>query len=97
MILIISYHFNSSVIITKCYAVFVGPPAASKQDDNTVTHHNNNEPAADSQGVIESPPVENLEKGKFVHQHHFLFKFGKFSGCLTFLLTFLKSSQINEH
>ena len=86
MILIISYHFNSSVIITKCYAVFVDPPAEANQYDST--QHNNNEPAADSQGVIESPPVENLEKGKFVHQHHFLFEFGKFSGCLTFLLTF---------
>ena len=88
MLLIISYHFHSSVLITNRDAVFVDPPAAAIQDDNTVTQHNNNKPAADPQGVIESPPVENLEKGKFVHQHHFLFEFGKFSGCLTFLLTF---------
>ena len=66
MILIISYHFNSSVIITKCYAVFVDPPAAANQDDNTLTQHNNNEPAADLRGAIESPPVENLEQGEFV-------------------------------
>ena len=88
MLLIISYHFHSSVLITNRDAVFVDPPAAANQDDNTETHHTNNEPAANSQGVIKSPPVENLEKGKFVHQHHYLFEFGKFSGCLTLLLTF---------
>ena len=73
MLLIISYHFNSSVIITKCYAVFVDPPAEANQYDST--QHNNNEPAADSQGQVDSPAVKNSEQGEcmfFLHLVNFL-------------------------